>query len=199
MSYYLDAPTPYMQDTGSYAIYADLCVGDNGSGNADPTYSLLNSAGDMNGDYYTWDNNTSDGFDTGNVQVAFGASSSGGASLSTDSSPSTGLSSACFNTVGSVDIIAGVQIPGEAQWSNINIAFLRNGVTEETLSIGSGPHVDTRATPNSPNQEQILVATPSHTDCNQVKVSGTIRMNTNPGVIPGPSDIFCDVAIIPAS
>jgi hypothetical protein len=199
MSFYMDAPTSYMQDLGSYAVYADVCVGSNGSGTDSPAYSLLNSVGDMNGDYITWDNDYSNGFDTGSVPFSFNATSSSGTSLSVNASPWTSLSSASFNTVQSVEIVAGVQIPGEAVWSNIAVTFLKDGVAQETVSIANGPHVDTRTTPNNPNREQVLYVSPSRTDCNQVRVGGVIRMDTSSGVIPGPSDIFCDVAIVPRS
>lgn len=144
-----------------------------------------------------WDSNWDDGMDSGNIPFMYKYTSSGGIGTSsltaagqtvTDETQATG--------VGDVDLEAGVWAPGMAvSFNNVDVQFYSNGQLVQDDHIGDisidrlnseDPNPASTSTHLTPN-----LSVPADT----VIITGTFRMQTNPGVYPGPTDLFATIYI----
>jgi hypothetical protein len=199
MSYVLDDMVYGIGDPPTSALYAKLRVGSDvgadGTTSGDPNYELGDGSGTGGSAFYNWDNNLTDGFDSGSMSVNFRAASSGAESLSVGSGPLITYSGSSFSSIGGVIIDAGVEIPAEVRWSSISVKFYRSGVLQETDLIGVGPDANTVSTPATPAAQQTLTVTSTHSGINKVIVSGTVQMTAPAGTIPGQNDMFANVYV----
>jgi hypothetical protein len=142
-----------------------------------------------------WDNNLSDGFDSGSVSVNFGAWSDGRETMSVGADSPLSYTGDPMGSIGSVVLRAGVLVPGEAKFSSITVQFYHDDTLLETDLISSGPDANTIGTPSSPQQEQILTVTPTVASVNRVVVSATAQLRSPSDTAPGSCDMFCDIFV----
>jgi hypothetical protein len=196
-----------ISDIMGYSLYAEAVPGSNGDPNGSPTYDMGTDPSTASYGYNTWDANASydTGFDTGSTGFDLDANlgsanlGSGSDTLSVDSAGEISYTGSGSQSIGSVKIRAGAQVPGVVSWTNLTIEFYQGSTMADSLTVSQGPAVDTTPSSSSGTAEQILTVTPasSSTAYTRVTVVGTIRMQTPAGSMPGPDDLFCQVFVMP--
>lgn len=203
MIYYtLLEPSGSMTDTTDYVLYALTRYGSNGDAYPAPEMIIGGPPASEDEAYsrVMWDADLADGFDSDLVAVSLDADLQAGtatwASDGEGAEPVNYSFLADDQTVGSVRIVAGAQVPGTVVWNNLTITFYDDGVAQETCSVSGGPSVDTRNSPSGIG-EQVMVVTPDSTLYDRVAVAGTFRMSAGPDTYPAPSDLFGQIVIVP--
>ena len=193
-------PTDSLADITGYDLYGEALVGSNGDPNGVPGYDIGTSTSNNSYGFVTWDGAEETNFETGAVNFEMDANLwTGTETLAVTGGTQSPLTfqTGGSQTVGSVELVAAAQVPGQVNWSDVAVLFYINNTLEESASVGTGPQVDTTGSGSSTTEEQIMVVTPSTNNYNRVVVSGTINMSTPDGTIPGPDDLFCQVFIMP--
>jgi len=189
----------HVESPSSPTLAANAQYGDNGPANGpDPEFSLVTSSAESDG-RTTWNPDYApDGsWDTGSIPVTLTILPDGSNDVITWTvNGETALSQTVpsIGSVTAVEIVAGTQINGSAQWSDLAVSF-SDGTTADNYSpSGASPAVDT-TTATTPNAEQELWVVPAATDDTIVTVTGDIRFTTPPGSDPNPADLFADVVV----
>lgn len=201
MIYYtLLDPTDFISNPVNYLLYAAARYGTNGDFYPAPEMGCGGPGQEDEASMRrTWDPDLSDGFDSGYVSMSLDADLGDGIAtwgVNGDLDGPVTYSFAPGDTVASVRITAGTQVPGTAEWSDLTITFYDQDVQQDSITIADGPSVDTTQSTGGVG-EQILVVTPDSTLYDRVSVSGTFRMTHAPDVYPAPSDLFGQIYIIP--
>src|SRR5258707_10642560 len=110
MSYYMSTTDQYVSYFPDEKLYASMEVGSNGDIYGDPTYSAGDDQNENLWGYQTWDANTTNGFDTGEVCVQFFGCSDGREQLSVGDGALQSYTGDSFGAIRSVQIQAGVMI-----------------------------------------------------------------------------------------
>jgi hypothetical protein len=196
MSYFMspvDNGIDYFPDE---SLYASMDVGSNGNPYGDPTFAAGDDQGEEVWGFGVWDSNTSNGFDTGNVPVAFAGASNGNETLEVGQNAPISYAGDSFGSITSVDFQAAVMVPATASWSNITVDFYNGSELVENDSIGTGPAVNTINTPNSPQAEQVLIVSPPvGSTITNVVATGTMRMTAPNAATLGSSSMFCSIFV----
>ena len=137
-------------------------------------------------------------FDSGWVPTELQVNAGGGSagvlwSVSGDTTGTLDYTGQACGVITGVDLVAGAQTTGTAEFGEVTIDFLKNGVVEDSWT-GQGPSA-TSTDPSSPFAEQDLFVRPSVNDATAVTVSGNVRMTTPAGVFPGPADLYTNVFV----
>lgn len=81
-----------------------------------------------------------------------------------------------------------------ATWSNVVVDFYRNGGVAEEYTVGSLVANTFDATDGG-NQEAVAVVSATGGPCTKVVVSGSLRLQAQPGTYPGADEIIGKIAI----
>jgi hypothetical protein len=189
----------HVEAPSSPTVAASAQYGDNGPANGpDPEYSLVTSSAESDG-RTTWnpDYQPDGSWDSGLIPVGITIVPDGsndviswtvnGEAALTQTVPSIG-------SVSAVEIVAGTQINGSAEWSDVAVSFSNGTTTDDYSASGASPSVDT-TTATNPDAEQELWVIPAGTGDTTVSITGDIRFTTPPDSYPNPDDLFADVFV----
>ncbi len=188
----------YISDIGSYNLYSQASMGDNGYPDGIPGVYVGVSDSANQSAYREWDSDLSDGLDSGWVAVSFTATlgSTNTAQFSVGGAGTTYYSGGSATAISEVDIRAAVAGPDMAMsWSNLSVAFYQGSSLVETVSLGNDVAVSTIGSQTWDPAEMIAQITPTQSNCDKVVVTGSIRLQAAAGTYPGPNDIFGQVFI----
>ena len=180
MAYYLSPIETTLPDDSYYNTYANFQVGGNGNTSGDPTSDIGDIYGEENWQFYTWDSDTSSGFDTSTVSVAFDVKSDGSEALTVGENGPLTYQTDAIGPISSVVLEAAIQTTAETKWSDVSVEFLKNGSLVETDNAASGVDVNNIGG-SATTADQTLTITPTATDCDEAIVLGTLRMQS-PGI-----------------
>ena len=82
----------------------------------------------------------------------------------------------------------------KATWSNVVVDFYRNGAVAEEYTVGSLVANTFDATDGG-NQEAVAVVSATGGPCTKVVVSGSLRLQAQPGTYPGADEIVGKIAV----
>jgi len=179
------------------SIYAELRAGGDGDPYGAAEYDVGGAGCEMTEGRTTWDDDLSDGFDSGNVTVGLQARADGEATVAVADSTSGDVSASggSIGNVGQVVVRLGVQgAQMQVRWNNLTVNFYRNGVLRESLSLAAPAQVT--GTDQAPVREELLTFVPSDTDDDEVVVTGAVRLTSSePDLQPDPNQIFSQILV----
>ncbi|MFI5380489.1 MAG: hypothetical protein ACHRHE_14425 [Tepidisphaerales bacterium] len=183
-------------DITGYCLYSEACMGDNGDPWGVPGITSGTATEETGYAIMTWDDNLSDGLDSGVIGFTFTADMAGGSmSWAVGGADPVTYSGSLGSGIGEVDIQAGVLGSGMAfTFSSVTLRFYNNNTLVDTETISSGPAVNTIGAQTSSPAESLAVVTPE-ASCNKVVVTGNIRLQAAQGTYPGATDIFGQIFI----
>lgn len=181
-----------------YCVAAEAKFGGNGASGGASEVSVGHDATDALTTRRTWDAVPADGIDSGAIAVLASAERLGGTngvSWAVAGSAVVPLVyvGRAYGTITQVKVRAAVQVNGEAEWSELQVRFYKNGRQVDFLVPASPPAVDTTAGPGSA-AESILTVTPGVT-ADKVTVAGYVRLACPEGVFPGADDLLAQVYV----
>lgn len=194
-----------ISNISGFNLYAEAIPGSNGDPSGTQTYDVGTDPDTAGCGYNIWDQSVydgdfADGFDTGQAGFDLDANlGTGSDTLNVAGAGDVAFSGPGTQNVGSVMIRAGARTAGVAAWTNLTVEFYQGGTMVDSLTVSQGPAVDTTSAASSGTAEQIMTVTPASSTSayTRVTVVGTIRMQTPAGTIPGPSDLLCQVFVMP--
>lgn len=197
---YVMALNQSITDESGYSAYGEAIVGSEGDTWGTPDIDTGDASGNDSYAYLMWGGDTDNGgLDTGNLPFCFeGNLATGLDTLSIDGTSISYQGSSSSSKMGSVDIRGGADVPAQVSLENIAVSFYQGGALQETQNVPN-ISVDTTAPGSSGTEEEVLTVTPSSSNDNDVVVTGTLRMAAPDGTYPGPTDIFCQVFVKPAT
>ena len=201
MIHYLFDPSGTLADLGCYWLFGEARFGGNGVSWMPPELVVGTGPDDMSGGRITWDEDLSDGLNSGQVAIEFDVDlTSGDATLEASnggsSSPASFSGSSGGVAIGSIVIRAGTQVHAEVSWSNLTITCWNGDVASESVSISAGAQVDTTNSTTGVG-EQMLVVEPKENYFDRVTVSGTLSFQASSAVCPSWTDLFGQIYIMP--
>jgi hypothetical protein len=191
---YSTASYTSFQDISGYTMYSDVLFADDGDPNGIPGYDLGSSDEDNVGGFIVWQEDYSDGLDTGNVATSL-TMPAGGGTNAVEWSVANGADGPLYFTrtygaIRQVQILAGVALAGcKMTWNDVQVQFYKSGTLIETISPGSVVADGTSST-DPISLEQITTVTPTANNNDMVVVSANVRLQANSGIDPGEEDIF---------
>lgn len=194
MSYAISLFHNEISQTSGYALYAEARLGGNGDVNGMPELVVGGDGEDASYERICWDDDLTDGFDSGNIADALTAAFNGSTATTQADRAAGGVpvtfTQSSAGPIDHVELRAMTQAAASARWSDVNIVFYRGGVQMDQYSVVNGPSVDTIGATSDYTAESIFKIIPSGTDYDKVVISGTIRMTFNsPDVIPSGTDL----------
>ena len=188
-----------ISNVDNYSAYGEAIVGGEGSPWGLPDVDTGTDSSDNSYAYLQWGGDVNDGgLDTGAIGFHLNADLATGVDTLTVDGVATTYDGNASGNVGSVEVRVGADVPAQASLTGIAVSFYQGGTLRETDSV-SGLSVDTTASSSTGTAEDILIVTPASQNNDQVIVSGAMRMIAPVGTYPGPTDIFCQAFIKPAS
>lgn len=194
---------PYVSNLEGFSIYAEASIGDNGDIWGAPQYdagttgpSATNTAS-----YLTWDDDLSDGFDSGWVGVQFHVQLGGStpiASWAVDGGMdgAVELTSVPTGDISQLQIRTVAQMMGTSfEWSALTVQFLKGGVATETISASLGGQPQASRTSTSSNIESIMTIVPTNSDNTEFTLIGMVSLHADYGVFPDASSLFSQVLV----
>ena len=202
--------TTYMSSSSTISSIVGFClvsearVGGNGNPNGTPELDLGSGPSSLSYGRITWTPDTSNGFDSGIVNVTL------------DIEPGTGGNTASWDVAGAnpepilyggvrygaisqVLVRAAVQNTAAMLWRNVQVAFYKAGTKTDGVILRSGPHVDTTGGGGSTTAEQILTVIPAANNNDKVIVTGQIELSAPAGVVLAANDIFGQIFVLTSS
>jgi hypothetical protein len=182
-----------VSDPEWFVLFADIRVG-----NALVRSIASGDAQDYSAAYATWDSNPNDGFDSGWRRFSFMADLAGNVAWSVDGAPVVTYSGTqSYESVTEVVVVAAVRRPGMRMSFQDLMVTIRNSDTLEGAEHFEGSlQADTfNQTDPAAQQQQVLHVYAPTEGLNEVMVSGQVRLGAQPGVTPGPNEIFGRVLI----
>jgi len=189
----------YVSILDGFGLFGKVQLGDNGYEWGSPSL-LLGTSSSYNTGTYEWDSYLEDGLDSGWRQIGFTANISGTDQMYMQVAGGDAVyySGNALSSIGSVSIRAAVTGPDmKMSWRGLSVSFLRNGSIVETFWLDDLV-ADTMGEWDFDGKEMIANVTPTYSDCDEVAVSGQMRMQAEEGAWVGPSDIFGDILIYSA-
>ena len=189
-------------DSYDYDPYFDaaaaLYVGDSGTQGYGIETELALGYTTPSGDY-EWDANLTDGLDSGWVDVALGLTVDGTdeMELTVGSSSTRTASEDVMTSISKVVIDASVFNVGFAfSWRNLSVQFYRDGllVDSATISNSYAPEASTMGTWDIYAADGIQITT-SEIGCDEVVITGQVRLQGDDPYYLGPCDLFGQILI----
>jgi hypothetical protein len=185
-----------LNNVGNYNFYGTVQFGDNGALGTHGGELMGTSTEQLSEGLVQWDNDLSDGVDSGwrNVTFGLGVGETGHLSMNVDGGSALGAEGGSSSTISQVTITADARDADMGfAWRNVSILFYHNGDLVETNHIFGGPKVSTYGAPAATQADAGLTIVPSHTDCDYVIVSGNVRLTAT--VKPDYDGIFGKIYI----
>jgi hypothetical protein len=189
------------QYTG-YSVYADLKVGANNQDETTPEFAAGNAAGDTSYGHIKWDQDLSDGVDSGLVKVQLVAGPSGVTWTVGNKAP-VQVADSVGGDVLSLKVRAGVSGPGrQSSWSNLVASFytsadadLSQPQEQLTISSSRSPAASTfGSTDPDAVSDQATDITPEGSGYAKVVLTAYVRIESLAQyIMPPPDAMFGDV------
>jgi hypothetical protein len=183
-----------------FSAYAELRAGSNGDPYGAPE-EVLGTVNNANAGRFTWDGTDDNGgFDAENVPVSVDINLKTGADtllLGSVPIPLT-FPGPSGQTINYIEMTAGTDLNAQVAWSNVQVAFYKQGVLQETASVPGGPAVDT-TTSDDPTEEQLATIQPAASDDDEAIITGSLNMVCPDFTYPNPEDMFAQVFVFPNS
>jgi hypothetical protein len=197
MIYMLYDPTDFLTTLSGFRTFANLLFGANGTDEYMPELGT-GTTSSYSSSSCLWDGDLGDGFDSGSVAVTYDANFRGGdTTLAAGDATPVSHNAGSGGRIGSVILTARASTQGEVDWCNITVTFYWDGASMgESVFVSDGPSANASNTATG-QEEQILTVTPQASGYDRVVLSGTLRMQGEANVWPGPADLLGQILIMP--
>lgn len=191
-----------ISDLTGYCTLAVARPGSNGLTTGDYECSVGGDSGSPATGRVIWDNDLTDGFSSGELEVMFTAEAGGGSSGVNWQVPGASpcpviYTGRTYGAIQKVQIRAAVQTTAQMQWSNVLVKFLRLGRLMDQYSATTGPAVDTSL--GGLSAEQILEVVPDFETNTKVIVTASMLLASPVGVALDIEDILAQIFVYSSS
>jgi len=176
---------------------AEAQVGGNGSGDP-PEFDISDMDDDGVDGSVCWDEDLSDGFDSGWVPAVLDAEPGGGGitwTITVGGPQPLTYSGFSYGSMLGVAIRAAVQTSAMSAWRQISVQFFKSGALTDSYSLRSGPQVNLHGASLPVAGEQILTVAPIADTNDKVIVSGQFRFTNASTSPPDPEDMFAQIFV----
>lgn len=175
---------------------AELFYGLNGDAWG-PNELVAGTPDNLQGTHVIWDENPDDGVDSGWCSIAmFLRPGVTGLQFGVDQMCVPTSSVADSVEISHIDILATVQTQAAIEWSSVTVGFYKDGVHVDEACF-AGLEVD-QTNGTGTISQQLARITPTVTGCDQVMITGRVRLTAPEGTYPAEDGIFSQIMIYTA-
>lgn len=185
-----------ISDPQGWDVFAEVRFGDNGSFWGVGEAATGTVEGEDDAGIVAWDSNLSDGLDSGWVQVELTVTTGADGTVAWN----VGHASASDSTPSSLDVIKKVTIRADVEasgmamsWGTVDVKFFQNGNLVDEAS--ANPSANTIGSSSGNSAESGAAITTSYSNCDQVVISGSVRLQAVQGVHVDETAIFGQILI----